>query len=93
MNKSDISDRHKKNLIIGLKRIEGQVRGIARMVEEERLCTDVLMQLAAVKAGINRVGMLIIETHTRGCISSAMQHENQEDNIEELFEIISKFLK
>ena len=67
-------ERHKANLLTRLKRIEGQVRGISRMVEEDKYCVDILIQIAAVKAALNKVGLVLLEDHTRGCVSAG--HSN-----------------
>ena len=87
----------KDDLLRRLKKIEGQVKGIQRMVSEEKYCVDVLVQIAAVRAAINRVGVILFEDHTRGCLKSALeQNKNQElkdDMIEELIDIIGKFTK
>ncbi|PKM82050.1 MAG: transcriptional regulator [Firmicutes bacterium HGW-Firmicutes-14] len=89
----DRSDKYKKDLLNGLKTVEGQVRGIAKMVEEDRYCVDLLVQLAAVKARINKMGLSIIESHTRGCVSMAIKAGQGDEYIEELVDIISKFVK
>jgi len=89
----DRPDKYKKDLLTGLKTIEGQVRGIAKMVEEDRYCVDLLVQLAAVKARINKLGLSVIESHTRGCVSMAIMQGEGDEQIEELVEVISKFMK
>ncbi len=89
----DRSDKYKKDLMNGLKTVEGQVRGIAKMVEEDRYCVDLLVQLAAVKARINKMGLSIIESHTRGCVTMAIKEGRGDEYIEELVDIISKFIK
>ncbi|MHB9094591.1 MAG: metal-sensitive transcriptional regulator [Eubacteriales bacterium] len=87
------TEKYKKDLLGGLKTIEGQVRGIAKMVEDDRYCVDILVQLAAVKAGVNKIGLSILESHTRGCVSSAIKEGKGDEHIEELVNIISKFVK
>jgi len=86
-------DGYKKKLLVGLKTIEGQIRGISKMVEEERYCVDILIQLAAVKAGVNKLSLSILESHTRGCVSRAIKEGRGDEQIEELVEILSKFVK
>lgn len=76
-----------------LKKIEGQVRGIQKMVEEERYCVDILTQLAAVRAAVNKVGIMVLEGHTKGCMSEALSSDNKEEKVEELMGVLSKFLK
>lgn len=87
------SEKYKKDLITGLKTVEGQIRGIAKMVEDDRYCVDLLVQLAAVKARINKIGMSVIESHTRGCVSRAIKEGKGDEHIEELVDVISKFVK
>jgi len=89
----DRNEKYKKDLLNALKTVEGQVRGISRMVEEDRYCVDLLIQLAAVKARINKIGLTVIESHTRGCVSMAIREGQGDEYIEELVDIISKFIK
>lgn len=83
----------KKSLLDSLKTVEGQIRGIYKMVEDDRYCVDIMVQLAAVKAGINKIGLSILESHTRGCVSRAIQEGKGDRYIEELVDILSKFVK
>ncbi|WP_353892216.1 metal-sensitive transcriptional regulator [Proteinivorax hydrogeniformans] len=83
----------KQKLQDRLKRIEGQLRGIQKMVDDERYCVDILTQLAAVRAGVNKVGLMILEGHTKGCVAQAFDNDNQEEAIEELLDVMGKFLK
>lgn len=83
----------KDDLVNRLKKIEGQVKGIQRMVEADKYCVDVLIQVAAVRAAINRVGTIVFEHHSRGCIRNAVENKDQEAAIEELIGVLSKFLK
>ena len=89
----DRSEKYKKELLTGLKTVEGQTRGIAKMVEEDRYCVDLLVQLAAIKARINKIGLSVIESHTRGCVSMAIREGKGDEHIEELVDVISKFIK
>ncbi|MEE8602884.1 metal-sensitive transcriptional regulator [Euzebya tangerina] len=58
-------------LLRRLKRIEGQVRGVHRMVEEDTYCIDVLTQVSAIKRGLEKVSVLLVEDHLRGCVLDA----------------------
>ena len=90
---------HSKNdkdaLIRRLKRIEGQVKGIQSMVDDERYCIDILTQITAVKSAINAVGVMILENHIKGCLIDAI--ENQEEDrdalMEELISLIGRYSK
>ncbi|MGL5695294.1 MAG: metal-sensitive transcriptional regulator [Peptostreptococcaceae bacterium] len=91
---SDNNDR--EALIKRLKRIEGQVKGIQRMVEEERYCVDVLVQISAIRSAINKVGSIILENHIKGCVASSIKDDDTEltdQTIKELMDTINKFTK
>lgn len=84
----------KGDLLRRLKKIEGQVKGLQRMVENDKYCTDVLIQVAAVRAAMNRVGTMIFEYHSRGCLKKAVEDEKDKDTaIEELVGVLTKFIK
>lgn len=83
----------KQDVVSRLKKIEGQVRGIQKMVDEGRYCVDILTQLAAVRAAVNKVGIMVLEGHTKGCVADAINSENQDEKLEELMKVLSKFLK
>ncbi len=85
--------RDKKSLLNRLKRIEGQVKGIQRMIIEEKYCFDVLTQIAAIRAAINKVGIIMLENHTRNCLSEAINTEQQEEKLEELIKVVMKFVR
>lgn len=83
----------KEKLVSRLKRIEGQVRGIQKMIEEDRYCVDVLIQLSAANAALKKVGYSLLEQHTRGCVAKAMESGQGEEAIEELMKVIQQFSK
>ena len=84
---------HKKE-IGNLRRIEGQIRGIIKMVEDKRYCIDILLQFSAVKSALCRVEEHILENHIRGCVVQALKGSNQaekEKKISEVIDILAKF--
>lgn len=83
----------KTDLQARLRRIEGQVRGIQRMIDEDTYCVDVVTQLSAVIAATEKVGLKVIEEHIRGCVSDAMKADNGEEKIQELTAVLQKFLQ
>lgn len=85
--------RDKQALMERLKKIEGQVRGLQRMIEEDRYCVDVLVQVAAVKAAMNKVGMALLEGHARGCMQAAVKRGEGDDAVNELMDVLEKFVK
>ena len=83
----------KQALAQRLRRVEGQIRGIQRMVEEDRYCVDILTQIAAARAALDRVGMELTEDHVRGCVSDAIRSGQGEPYIAELMDVINRFVK
>ncbi len=68
----------KQQLRNRLSRIEGQVRGVARMIDEERYCIDVLTQVTAIQKALDRVAMELVSDHTRQCVVGADGNEQQQ---------------
>lgn len=83
----------KQNIMNRLKRIEGQLKGIQRMIENEAPCVDVLTQTAAVKAAINKVGTLIFQNHAKECLVSSADEKSKDDVIEDLMKVLISFIK
>ena len=84
----------KPDLLRRLRRIEGQIRGLQRMVEEEKYCVDVLVQIAAVKAALDKVAMALLEEHTRGCVRRALCEDQTADAaIRELTDVVLRYLR
>jgi len=83
----------KEDIVRRLKKIEGQVKGIQRMVDSDQYCVDVLVQVAAVRAAINRVGTIVFEHYSRGCMLNAFENKDKEAAIDELFGVLTKFIK
>ena len=75
-----------------LARIEGQVRGVARMVEEERYCIDVLTQIAAIEAELDKVALGLLDDHTKTCVIGA-DASSQEERTEELMGAVGRLLR
>ena len=76
-----------------LNRIEGQVRGIARMVDEDRYCIDIVTQVAAVRAALRRVEEEILRDHVANCVERAIASGSKADQrrkIEELMDVVSR---
>ncbi|KPV43770.1 metal-sensitive transcriptional regulator [Alicyclobacillus ferrooxydans] len=84
----------KDDLLKRLRRVEGQVRGIQKMIDEDRYCVDILVQIAAIKSAMQQVGLTILESHTRGCVVDAISNHTDTDiKIDELMEVIRQFTK
>jgi DNA-binding FrmR family transcriptional regulator len=81
----------KKDIVVRLRRIEGQVKGIEKMIEAEACCRDVLVQVAAIRAAINKVGGLVLENYAKSCM---LKDGNAEDeDIEKLISTLLMFMK
>ena len=77
-----------------LRRIEGQVQGIQRMVEEDKYCVDILLQLSAVQGALTQVSRLLLARHIESCVKEALTSGTKEDRgrkIEELVDVCSRF--
>ena len=81
----------KDELIARLNRVGGQVRGIARMVEDEKYCIDILVQVAAVRGALDRVALGVLEDHVKGCVAHSDPKES-EAMAEELLEVVERFV-
>ena len=74
-----------------LNRIEGQVRGIARMIDEDRYCVDVLTQVAAVQSALDALALKLLEHHLHGCVAHAVKSGDGAHAIDEALAVIRKF--
>ena len=85
---------HKKreDVIKRLARIEGHLSGVKRMVEDDKSCPEVLLQLAAVRAALDKVGRIVFEDHVETCVSKAIKEGAGESAVAELKEALARFL-
>ena len=74
-----------------LRRVEGQVRGIAQMVEDDRYCVDILTQLSAVRAALDAVSFQLLDGHVRGCVQDAIVSGDGDAAISELMQVVRRF--
>jgi DNA-binding FrmR family transcriptional regulator len=82
---------HNENTIRRLKNIEGHVRGVIRMVEEDSYCIDVIRQIQAVDAALNKVSSKILEDHLNSCVITAIQGNDKKERERVLKEITEVF--
>jgi DNA-binding FrmR family transcriptional regulator len=82
----------KVSLQARLARIEGQVRGIQRMVDEDRYCIDVLTQVTAVKAALDKVALALLDDHVSHCVVDAVREGTGEQKVKELTAAIGRYL-
>ena len=85
----------KAKILARLRRMEGQVRGVQRMVDEDQYCVDVLTQLSAIIAAARQTGLLVLEDHIRGCVLGTCRHghDDQEEIVDELTGAIERFTR
>lgn len=90
--KTERSEEERKKLMNRLKRIEGQVRGLQKMLENDAYCADILTQSAAVNAAVNAFNKDLLARHLRTCVVRDIRAGN-EDAVEELAELVKKLMK
>jgi len=91
-----MAHEHKMQAMARLKRIEGQIRGIQRMLEEDRYCVDILTQTSSVVAALHGVEDVIMENHLNTCVTDAIKSGNvaeRQEKIDEVMSVITKFRK
>lgn len=82
--RKEVSDR--------LARIEGHIRGVKNMVTDDKTCPEILLQIAAIRAALNKVSKLVLEDHVESCLKEAATSGETEQHFEELKEALSKLL-
>ena len=90
--KKERSDKEYRDLMNRLKRIEGQVRGIQRMLEKDAYCTDIMVQVAAVNAALNSFNKVLLSNHLHTCVAENIRAGNDEV-IDELATLLQKLMK
>jgi hypothetical protein len=83
----------KKNLIHRLHRIEGQIRGIQKMIQEDRDCLDIITQVSASLSALENVSLIILEQHIKGYLKNIKKNSKEEESIDLLVEVIKRVLK
>lgn len=90
-----LDEAQQQALVTRLNRIEGQVRGIRRMVQEPRLCIELLQQLAAAEAALNRISLVVFRFHVENCVPDGIARGDPErsQRLSELVDIFDRFTK
>lgn len=86
------SEKEYRSLINRLSRIEGQVRGVKRMVEQDAYCTDILIQVSAINAALNSFNKVLLSEHIRTCVAEDIR-EGKDETMEELVDTLQKLMK
>jgi CsoR family transcriptional regulator, copper-sensing transcriptional repressor len=84
--------KDKAQLVRRLARIEGQVRGIARMIEREEYCIDILQQTSALRAAVDSLAILVLEDHVQGCVRTAAARGEADQYVEEVVDVVRRTL-
>src|SRR5262249_31339200 len=84
--------KDKAQLLRRLARIEGQVRGISRMIEREEYCVDILQQTSALRAAVDSLAVLVLEDHVQGCVRTAAEHGDAERYVDEVVDVVRRTL-
>ncbi|GHP01136.1 transcriptional regulator [Reticulibacter mediterranei] len=84
-------DEEKQKLLTRLRRIEGQTRGLQRMVEEDKYCVDIMTQIAGVQAALEQVSIQLMERHLRHCVSEAILEGKGEEKIQEMMTVLKHY--
>ena len=85
--------KDKTSLLARMKKIEGQAKGIQRMIEKDRYCIDIVQQLSALAAATDEVSLLILQSHIEGCLATAVREQRDEEYIKELTDTIRKVIR
>ena len=90
--KKERSDEEHKALLNRLSRIEGQIRGIHKMVENDAYCTDILMQVSAVTNALNSFSKVLLSNHIKTCVTNDIK-EGKEETVDELVNVLARLMK
>lgn len=83
----------KDDAVLRLRKIEGQVKGIQKMVEEEKYCIDIVNQITAVRRALEGVGLIVMKRHIESCVAESIKRDKSGEKVKELMETIDRFVK
>lgn len=89
-----MNDPSKKKVLARLRRIAGQVEGIAHMLEQDRYCVDVLLQIGSARAALGQAGKLVLQAHVETCVSEALvsgKAADRKQKLDELMEVFARY--
>jgi len=84
--------KDKAQLLRRLARIEGQVRGISRMIEREEYCVDILQQTSALRAAVDSLAVMVLEDHVQGCVRTAAEQGEADAYVDEVIDVVRRTL-
>ena len=88
-----IDKQVQKDSLRRLKKIEGQVKGIQKMVEQRKYCIDIINQITAVRRALDAVSLEVMKRHIQSCVTEAIKQDKPREKVDELMETIYKFVK
>ena len=86
------SDKEQKDLLNRLKRIEGQVRGVQNMLEQDAYCPDILVQVSAINSALNSFSKQLLAAHIKSCVADDIR-EGKDETIDELVDVLKKLMR
>jgi CsoR family transcriptional regulator, copper-sensing transcriptional repressor len=84
--------KDKEDVLKRLRKMEGQVRGLQQMVEDDRYCLDIVQQIDALTAAGRKISVIVLEEHLRTCVAAATKHDNADAAIQEIVTVLNKAL-
>lgn len=91
--KAMLNEQSKKEVLARLKKIEGQIRGLEKMVDEKRYCIDILNQISAVRRALDSASMILMKKHVETCVSGAIKSNKGEAMINELIDSVERLVR
>jgi len=91
MKTGDSYAADKRKLITRLRRIEGQARGLARMVQDDRYCIDILQQIASLRAAADAAALILLRDHLEGCVHQAVLAGCATEQLDEVVEVVRRY--
>ena len=86
------AEEEKKAMLTRLKRVEGQIRGIEKMVEQDQYCPDILIQVSAATSALNSFTKVLLSNHIKGCVATDIKNGN-DDTIDELCNVLQRLMR
>jgi len=91
MKMGDSYGPDKRKLLTRLRRIEGQARGLANMVEKDRYCIEIMQQIASLRAAADAVALILLRDHLEGCVREASRNGCSDETIEEVVRVVRRY--
>ena len=91
MDEKSVIRENKQALLARNRRIEGQARGLTRMIEEDRYCIDILQQIASLRSAANSLALILLRDHLERCLAEASQVGCQEEKLDEVIEAVRRY--